>query len=253
MYRLISRVSVLGTAIAAMVSLIAYSPSRVSAAPVIPNGNVMVSQGAGSKVYEFTLAGALVQILDTTKGAGPITTGSAFDSSGNFYVTDFDNNDVSEFDPTGTTLLGSFGSGYNIDDESILFDAAGNAYVGQADGSHLLLKFTSTGAPGTPPSFAPALENRGTDWDDLAADQCTMLYTSEGTHVKSFNVCTNSQNADFASGLPGTNAYGLRILPSAVGTLPAGSVLVADTSEITVLDNTGAQVRHDLTGIGGRL
>ncbi|HKM55081.1 MAG TPA: hypothetical protein VJY33_16850 [Isosphaeraceae bacterium] len=248
MNRLILRASVLGAVMAAVVWMVAYSPSRVSAAPVIPTGNVMVSVEANGLVDEFTPAGTLVQTLNTTKGAGTLTAGSAFDSTGNFYVTDFNANDVSEFDPTGTTLLGSFGSGYNADDESILFDAAGNAYVGQADGTHHLLKFSSTGA--LLATFAPAIEDRGTDWDDLAADQCTMLYTSEGVHVKSFDVCTNSQNADFAGPLPGSNAYALRILPKAVGSLPAGSVLVADTSEVTVLDNTGAQVRHDLTGVG---
>jgi hypothetical protein len=247
MKRISFKTSVMGAGVAILVCLIVYSPKRVSAVgPVIPIGNVLVSLENGL-VGEFTPTGAFVQNLDTTKGPTIITSGSAFDSAGNFYVADFNANDVSEFDPTGT-LIGSFGSGYNSDDESIVFDAAGNVYVGQADGSHLLLKFSPTGTPIT--SFAPAIEERGTDWNDLEADQCTMLYTSEGVLVKSFNVCTNSQNPDFASGLPGSNAFALRILPDSVGSIPKGSVLVADTSEVTILDPTGVQIRHDLTGAG---
>ncbi len=227
---------------------VAYS-SRVSAVPVIPDGDVMVSVSDGL-VEEFTPGGVLVQTLDTTKGA-VFTTGSSFDTAGNFYVTDFNGNDVSEFDPTGTTLLGSFGSGYNSDDESILFDAAGHVYVGQADGSHQVLKFSSAGAPLA--SFAPTVEDRGTDWIDLASDQCTMHYTSEGHLVKSFNVCTNTQNADFASGLPGIIAFAHRIIPAG-SALPAGDELVADSSEVTVLDSSGNQIRHDsIPGNGGKV
>ena len=62
-----------------------------------------------------------------------------------------------------------------------------------------------------------------------------MRYTSEGTSVKRFNVCTNTQLSDFATGLPGSFAYAHRILPD-------GGELVADSSVVVRLNSAGAIV-----------
>ena len=245
MKRIILRAVVPGLmSIAAVAWLIAYSSSTVGGAnPVIPIGDVMVSIGGG-QVDEFTPAGTFVQTLNT--GHGTATTGSAFDSAGNFWVTLFDSG-LTEFDPTGV-LIGDAAAPSTP--ESVLFDAAGHIWLGQADGTRQILELSSNGSTQLN-AFTVALENRGTDFIDLAADQCTMHYTSEGRNVLSFNVCTNSQNPNFtAAPLPGSFAFAHRILPFAVGSLPAGSELVADTSEVTVLNNTGVQVRHD-TAVGG--
>ena len=216
----------LSLAVAALWSASAY------AAP-IANGTVMASIGNGI-VTEFDQNGTPLNQINTTKGSLIFTTGSVFDSSGNFYVTDFNANDVTKFDPSGV-LIGSFGSGYSTNPESITFDAAGNFYVGQAGGSHLVRKFTPLGVLIT--TFAPAIEVIGTDWIDLAADNCTLFYTSEGTHVKRFNVCSNTQLTDFNSvALPGAAAFANRLLPS-------GGVLVADTDRVVRLDATGTLVQ----------
>jgi hypothetical protein len=212
--------------------------SPAAAAPYT-TGDVFVSDGQTqvNQVQEFTPTGTLIQTLqDTNTSLG--TAGSAFDASGNFYVTDFSNQTVSKFDATGA-FVGPFGSGYSADPESILFDNTGNAYVGQADGSHQILKFNSAGNPVA--SYSPATESRGTDWIDLASDQCTMHYTSEGVSVKSYNVCTNTQNADFATGLPGPNAFAHRILSD-------GGELVADTDRVVRLDSSGNVVQTYLLG-----
>ena len=193
-----------------------------------PSGDVFVSVGEG-KVQERKPDGTLVQTLDTTTNSFE-TTGLAFDASGNLYVTDWTAGDVTKFTSTGN-LVGSFGSGYTGHPESIVFDASGNAYVGEADADGpSLLKFDSAGQPLA--SFSPAAEDRGTDWIDLAPDQCTIYYTSEGTSVKRFNVCTNSQGTDFATGLPGSFAYTLRLLPG-------GGALVADSETVVRLDASG--------------
>jgi len=220
----------------ALVFCIAALAFTQAASAAFPNGDVFVSVSNGL-VDVFTPSGTLVATLDTTKGGA--TTGMAFDSAGNLYVTDFSANAVSKFDPNGA-LLGDFGSGYNSHPESILFDSLTNAYVGQADGSKQILEFNAFGAPIT--SFSPTTESRGTDWIDLAADECTMHYTSEGHLVKTFNVCTNTQGSDFASGLPGSVAFAHRILPD-------GGELVADTGEIVRLDSSGAVVQtYDASG-----
>ena len=198
----------------------------------IAKGTVMVSTGSG-KVTEFDQIGTNLGQLDTTT-ASTYTTGSAFDSAGNFFVTDFSAQQVTKFDPTGA-LIGPFGSGYNADPESLSFDSAGNVYVGQADGSHSVLNFDPSGTLLN--TFSPATENRGTDWVEIAADQCTLFYTSEGVLVKRFNACTNSQLADFNTApLPGAFAYAHRLLPS-------GGILVADSSEVVRLDASGNQIQ----------
>jgi hypothetical protein len=191
------------------------------------SGHVFVSVSNG-QVQEFQPNGTFVQTLDT--GLGGFTTGLGFDKSGRLYVTDFGAQAVSRFAPPNT-LLGTFGSGYNLDPESIDFDSFGNVYVGQADGTRQVLKFDAAGNPVG--SFSPATENRGTDWIDLAPDDCTLYYTSEGALVKRFNVCTNTQLSDFAT-LPSGNGEGF-----ALRLLPGGGALVADSAQIVRLDATG--------------
>jgi len=199
----------------------------------IATGTVRVSTGSG-RGTEFTRTGTFITQLNTTTIGPFTTTGSVFDAAGNFFVTDFNAQQVTKFDPTGF-LIGPFGSGYNLDPESIAPDAAGNFYVGQADGTTNVLKFDPTGA--LLATFAPATEDRGTDWTEVSADQCTLFYTSEGTDVLTFNACTNTQGPNFnVVTLPGSNAYAHRILPN-------GQVLVADTSVVVLLDASGNQIK----------
>src|SRR4029077_14595909 len=207
--------------------LLTASVGRGQTPPTFQTGDVFVGVacfsegGCTGKVLWYRNDGTFVKTLDTGQ-INTETTGMAFDASGNLYATVFEANNVVKFDHSGS-LLGTFGSGYNFDPESIRFDSAGNAYVGQADGTHQVLKFSSSGAPLA--MFSPAVETRGTDWIDLAADQNTLFYTSEGHLVKRFDVNANAQLPDFASGLLGSNAFAVRILPD-------GEVLVADTDRV---------------------
>ena len=238
MKRIFRNLSIAGALMLAVaVIFVASGSRRASAAGVIPNGALMVSIGNGlvQQWDTSTTPPTFVALLDTAKIA--ITAGSMFDIAGNFYVTDFNASDVTKFDPT-SVLLGDFGSGYAELPESITPNAAGDIFVGQAGvASTDVLEFSSAGTPIT--SFAAAIELRGTDWIDLAKDQCSLYYTSEGTHVKRFDVCANAQLPDFASGLPGPNAYAVKIRPN-------GEVLVGDTTEVTRLDAAGNQVQHYL-------
>ncbi|MFX3630989.1 MAG: hypothetical protein ACE3JR_17115, partial [Ectobacillus sp.] len=84
-------------------------------------GDVFVSVADG-KVQWRDSAGAFIATLDT--GLGGFTTGMAFDSSGNLYVTNFSADTVSKFDNDGN-FIGTFGTGYSGAPESIVFDSAG--------------------------------------------------------------------------------------------------------------------------------
>ena len=199
-----------------------------SAAPYT-KGNLFIS-ASGGNVQERTPTGTLVQTLNSGTTAA-YNTGSVFDGAGNLYVTQFDGNSVAKFDANGA-FVSDFGSGYDSDPESIVIDASGNFYVGQADGTTNILKFKADGTPLA--SFAPEGGGRGTDWIDLASDNCTMQYTAESTTVKQFNVCTNTQSPDFATGLPGT-AYAHRLLPDGTALVAVSNSVVRVNSSSTVL------------------
>jgi hypothetical protein len=189
-------------------------------------GDVFAAVGSG-QIKHFSNLGVE---RDSFSYASPGTydTGMAFDASGDLYVTGFDSNNVYVFDQSGHEL-GTFGSGYDAHPESIVFDNSGNAYVGQPDGTHHILKFSSAGA--LLASYAPATEDRGTDWLDLAADQRTMRYTSEGNSILQFDVSNNTQLPPFATGLQGP-CYAHRIRPNF-------EELVACSSLVYRLDSDG--------------
>src|SRR5207237_9232423 len=144
---------------------------------------------------------------------GSPTTGMAFDAAGNLYATTFFTNTVQKFD-RNLNPVGNFGSGYTGSPESILFDVAGNAYVGQPDvpTGGTILKFDAAG--NTLASYSVAVDDRGTDWVQLAPDQHTIYYTSEGKKVLRYDTATRTQLPEFVSNLPGTSAYALRFLPA---------------------------------------
>jgi len=196
-------------------------------APTFQNGDVFA--GVGNGQIKWYRNGVLIATLQVPGDPPPAyDTGMAFDAAGNLYSTDFSSGTVSKFDNSGN-FLGTFASGM-VDPESILFDSTGNAYVGQADGTHQVLKFNSSGTLLS--SFSPATQDRGTDWIDLAPDQKTLFYTSEGDLIKRFDVSTATQLADFNSTpLPG-RAFALRVLPN-------GNVLVADSNAALQLDPSG--------------
>lgn len=114
-------------------------------------------------------------------------------------------------------------------------------FVGQAGGTADLLRFDGGGQLRA--TYDVPLERRGSDWIDLAIDQCTMYYTSEGSSIKRYDVCADTALPDLTSGL--TEAYALRILPGGQG------VLVADTTTIQLVDNVvggGIQRIYDAPG-----
>ncbi|MDQ6829920.1 MAG: hypothetical protein M3081_13760, partial [Gemmatimonadota bacterium] len=120
--------------------------------------------------------------------------------------------------------------------ESVVFDQAGNFFTGHAGGNADVLRRNAAGAlTGT---FNVAVGPRGSDWVELAADQHTIYYTSEGSQIRRFDVATNTQLADFAS-IP-DELFALRLLPPGDG---SGGLLVAGSSSIRRLNGAGAVVQ----------
>jgi len=178
--------------------------------------------------------------------------GLVLDSQGNLLVSQWwsptltSGNTVLKYRPDGS-FAGVFGSGYNCNPSGIVMDSHGNIFVGEADCQGDILKFDSAGQ--LVARFNAAIDQRGARWLDLAADNCTMYYTSAGPNVSRFNVCTGVQLPNFTSTplvLPdGAGALGLRSAPD-------GGVIVATLVDVRRLDASGNQVAiYDAVGENG--
>jgi outer membrane protein assembly factor BamB len=211
-------------------------------------GDVLVSLEPGP-VQWYSLNGALRRVLaQTVPGTGE---GMAFDASGNLYVTRWcidpvcgtgDTGSVEKYNNLGLPL-GEVGPVFNCSPHTILFAAPSTAYVGQAGCGKTILK-TSLGAT-IDAEYTVATEVAGVFWMDLGADGCTMYYTSYGPNVKRFDVCGNTQLADFNEApLPGGAAQDLRVLPD-------GGVLVSSGQVIARLNGSGVLTQtYEVAGEG---
>ena len=223
--------------------------------PIFASGQVFASVG-NSAVNVYSQGAGNPQVTRLNDGLEePYTAGSAFDSSGNFYVADDYSGDVSEYAPDGT-LDGVFASGLQ-NPLSLAFDNQGNLYVGQQTTPYIA-EFSKTGQ--LVANIGPlATEFTGDDWIALGSDECTVYYTTEGTDILRYNMCTNQQEPNlnvqpFASYDPST---GLPVEDFELQVLPDGDVLVADSNADILLDPNGNVLETytcaSLPGCGGSL
>ncbi len=220
--------------------------SAAQAGVAYTRGDVFAAIGGGL-VDEFTPTGVLVQTLNDGTGA-TYTTGMAFDSAGNLYVTNFGPAGTSKFDNSGNLLFSTFlATGAQVTPESVVSTASGFFVGGPAGGN--IDQYNVAGALTHSYSVLGGTGTGGTDWLDLQNTN-TMLYTGEGVEVRSYNIATSTQNPDFADGLPGSRAFALRVIPP--GGTDAGDVLVADSQFAILLGPNGALLHtYMLPGNGG--
>lgn len=205
------------TAAAALVSAALAAPP---AAAQFQRGDVFASQNGGI-IQRYNSAGVLVQTLNT--GQGGYVTGSAFDAAGNLYVTNFSAGTVSKFNNSGV-LQGVFASGFSSP-ESIVFDQAGNVYIGSLGSG--IRKYSATG------TLLQTFNTGRVDWMDLAADQRTMLITTESGLVQRYDLVTQTFLSNFSTA---GGDFALRILGN-------GNVMVANDENVLQMNSTGAIVR----------
>ncbi len=200
----------------------------------LANGGVLAATGSG-QVKNFSPTGTLQDTLDNTSGA-TYTTGMCFNSSKDLFVTNFGSDTISEFD-SGGNLLNATWATTPTTAESCAVDNHNNMFVG-GPGAAAIYEFNSTG------TLINTFSVTGrTDWVDLKADNCTILYTGESLEIDSYNVCTSTQNPAFATGLPSTS-FALRLRPN-------GEVIVACASEAVRLDSSGTVLQtYPITGSG---
>jgi sugar lactone lactonase YvrE len=221
---------VLMAVLALPVFILGATPAK---ADTFTSGDVFAGVSNGDIQWWRPSTNTLIGTLNNG-GLGGYTTGMAFDASGNLYGTNFSALGVTRYDTSGAV------SGTNpftinmVSPESIAFSAGQTSfYVGDAGGNVIRQFNTASGALMN--SFTTATSARGTDWIDLAANNTTLYYTSEGNQIFRYDTVAG-QLADFnVNPLPGSNAYALRILPG-------GGVLVADSSGVVKLDAAGNQI-----------
>ena len=219
------------------IGIVFGSSKPAGATTQFTSGQVFASVGNSAvNVYSQGSGNPLLESLNDGQDE-PYTAGSAFDSSGNFYVTDDYSGDVSEYAPDGT-LDGVFASGLQ-NPLSLAFDNQGNLYVGQQTTPYIA-EFSKTGQ--FLQNIGPLqTELSGDDWIALSPDECTIYYTTEGSDILRYNMCTNQQlpnfnvqsfpTSDSSTGLP-VQAFELQILPD-------GDVLVSDSNADILLDQNG--------------
>jgi hypothetical protein len=204
------------------------------------HGDVFAAVGNG-KIDHYSATGTLLEALDTGTGATnpPANeTGMCFDPARNLYATNYDAFDMAKFNDLGGLISHPFGPNFPSPPETCVVDQAGqNIYVGTGELSNELFKLDTNG--NVVDSFFLVRDQGGINWIDLNPNnQCQLYYTSEGTLVKRFEVCTHTQLSNFASGLPPGNfgCFGLRIRSN-------GEVLVACDQQIVRLSSSGSIIK----------
>lgn len=172
----------------------------------------------GNRIHRYTTTGTFIDAWGpfTPNTMNFIATGMCFSPQGTLLSTRFAGPHPILYNRAGAVLDQEFGNvpglaGLQMH-ESCAFDRAGNVFIGQADGSKAVVKFDRYGT--ALDSFPVPTGPRGSDWIELAGDQCTLYYTSEDTTVRRYNVCTHTVLPDFAIALTPPFCYALQLRPN---------------------------------------
>ena len=227
----------LGVAIALVLGLLAL-PVATIALPALDSaasangvafqpGDILASVGNG-EIDNYSPLGALNDTLNDGTNA-TFTTGGCFNEPGDFFVTNFNSNSLSEFGPDGSLLNSTWATEPSLP-ESCTVNDQNDVFVG-GQGAPTIYEFDPSGSLINSFNVQGGSGTGGTDWVNLEADQCTLLYTGQGSEILSYNVCTQTQNPDFATGLP-QPCFQLRIRPN-------GDVMVACASKVIRFNSAG--------------
>jgi hypothetical protein len=220
-------------------------------------GNVPGSATSG-QYQVYSNAGGFKETI-TQPSPNGFTTGCAFNApqATNLYTTNWSFTKVVVFDridphPVTQTIDAGAPSPLNPGhSQSVVFSRTGptgnpgDFYVGIRDDNAqpaVVARIYRYNAAGTfQQAYIVAKDQVGAGWIDLAADQRTIFYTSEGQQIKRFDVVAGSQLPDFAT-LPAfpNRAFALRLLPPGDGT---GGLLVADEMDIKRLNSAGIVIQ----------
>jgi hypothetical protein len=215
--------------------------SSVSADPLsFRDGDLFVGVRAPTAIQHLRPDGTVVQTLATSTDPS-IDFGQLhemeFDLHGNLYAAISTRQEVVKFNSNGV-LLGSI---MTVDQpRSIATDSSGKVYVGTSNLSGTSFRTTIALYDTDGSQIATYFPQVGTDrivlHMKLAADQCTMFYSTGEPGIRRFNVCTNQQLPDWATLPWGSAARGFELLAD-------GGILIASVQTVYQLDRNGTIVR----------
>lgn len=190
-------------------------------------------------INQYSADGVFKRTLPTGLSEDDLTGGMAFDAASHLYAAALRLHYVAHFG-TNAQLLDPFGSGYTYP-ESLLFDAAGHAYVannnfGNIPSAYGIRLFDAQGT-----FLRGLLPGTHVDWMDLRADQRTLLFTDTSAGrpfglyaIHTVDVLSGELGPDFS--LPLYRPHAFRLLPN-------GEMLVANTAEVVRLNAQGDEVQ----------
>ena len=202
--------------------------------------NLATPTGQVSFVRRYTTTGVAVDgwatLMPNTFGS--VATGFCRAPNGNVLSTRFGASQGPVLMSAAGAVLDNELGGLIGDDESCAFDAAGNVWVGEAAPTSAdVASLRYIAADGRIlQTFQVPVGERGIDWIDLDANQCTLYYTSEDSDVRRFDVCSGQALTDFATGLEPL-CYALRQLPNR-------DLMVTCTNRIYRYDQNGTFIRE---------
>src|SRR4029434_2750764 len=121
--------------------------------------------------------------------------GLAFDAAGNLFVSHWwdaggtTGNTLVKFRPDGS-YIGSFGSLYYCNPTGMIVDKNGNVFVGEAECERKIVKLSSAGL--VVETFHVPFEIGGVRWLELAANGCSLYYTSASVNILRYDVCSST-------------------------------------------------------------
>jgi Ca2+-binding RTX toxin-like protein len=199
-------------------ALLLLLSQQVASAATWVDGDVFAGATGGTSRYDvYSNDGVLKDSVPVPAG---IPTGCSVSDSGDLLATNF-TTDALRFDgadPHSLVQTISSPDAGNISSESLVHNQAGDFLVGHADGSRDVDRFNSAGV--FQQTYDVPTGPRGTDWIELAADQKTLFYTSEGTNIHRYDLSTNTALSDYATNVvPGGTVFlfALRLLPPGDG------------------------------------
>ncbi|TMD86734.1 MAG: hypothetical protein E6I73_15920, partial [Chloroflexi bacterium] len=200
-----------GLAVSALVlGALLTQPVPVAAATFMP-GDVFIGTQHGLIEHRDS-SGVLIETLNTTLN-NDFDTGMCFDNTGNLYATDIYSQAITKFNNMGGLVAAKWvdTSSDPNNPESCIWDALNaNAYVGGPSVPQIRA-YDLAGLQNARHTVTSSGGTGGTDWVDLASDQCTVYFDNESNTIRRFNFCTNTQLSDFATVSSATQCFALRI------------------------------------------
>jgi len=206
------------------------------------DGDLLMSTYGPPQALQWRLPDGTLNLSINTDIGG----GVGFGADGSVYLTEFQYSQRIQKYGTGGGLLATYRLDSCQDPASVVADSQGNLYFGSGANLNCTYSYITKfdAADNFVANFNPADDQpgweRGPGWIAIEGDDCTIRYGTQGSTVRRYDVCTDTQLSNFSNSL--TTARGMIILPD-------GGMVVANRLNVVRLNASGQIVRtYDAPG-----